>query len=92
VGEVRNGDGVNGLRRSLLLAGARSQVASLWKVADLPTKQLMISFYQGLVRGEGRSAALRRAQLQMLASPALSHLYYWASFTAIGNWTPLPVD
>jgi tetratricopeptide (TPR) repeat protein len=45
VGEVSNGDGVNGLRRSLLLAGARSQVTSLWKVADLPTKQLMVGFY-----------------------------------------------
>jgi CHAT domain-containing protein len=90
MGETRSGDGVGGLRRGLLLAGARTQVASLWRVADLPTKELMVKFYQHLVAGAGRSAALRRAQNEMQASPGQSHPYYWAGFVAIGDWTPLP--
>ena len=89
VGEVRNGDGISGLRRSLFLAGAQTQVASLWQVSDLPTKELMIDFYRHLVQGEGRSAALRRAQLEMLAQPKRAHPYYWASFVTVGDWKPL---
>jgi CHAT domain-containing protein len=89
VGEVRAGVGITGLRRGLMLAGARAQISSLWKVADLPTKELMVGFYQRLVKGDGPSAALRRAQREMLGQPAQSHPYYWAGFVSIGDWTPL---
>ena len=65
LGEELNGDGITGLRRGLLLAGAQTQISSLWKVSDLPTKELMVSFYQHLAKREGRSAALRHAQLEM---------------------------
>jgi CHAT domain-containing protein len=90
LGETHSGDGVSGLRRGLLLAGARTQIASLWKVADLPTKELMVQFYQHLGEGSGRSAALRRAQNEMRATPGQSHPYHWASFMAIGDWTAIP--
>jgi CHAT domain-containing protein/lipopolysaccharide biosynthesis regulator YciM len=90
LGDTRSGDGVSGLRRGLLLAGARTQVATLWKVADLPTKELMVNLYEHLVEGAGRSAALRRAQNEMMARPGKSHPYYWAGFATIGDWTPLP--
>jgi len=90
LGEMSTGEGVTGLRRGVLLAGAQTQIASLWRVADLPTQQLMVEFYRRLVKGSGRSAALRGAQLEMLADPARSHPYYWASFAAIGDWRPLP--
>jgi len=90
IGEVQNGDGVYGLRRALILAGAQTQVTSLWKVSDDATRTLMVDFYRRLLTGEGRSEALRHAQLSMLARPELSHPYYWASFIPIGNWTPLP--
>ena len=89
VGEVQSGEGVYGLRRALVLAGAQSQVASLWKVADEATKDLMVGYYQRLLKGEGRSAALRQAQQSMINSQDRSHPYYWAAFVPIGNWKPL---
>jgi CHAT domain-containing protein len=96
VGEVRNGFGVVGLRRGLLLAGAQSLVTSLWNVGDLATQELMVSFYENLTsaRGpaRGRSAALRAAQLRMLAKPGYAHPYYWAAFLNTGDWTALPRD
>ena len=89
LGDVLNGEGVYGLRRALVLAGAETQVASLWKVADEATKDLMVDYYQRLLNGEGRSAALREAQRAMISSTARSHPYYWAAFVPIGNWAPL---
>jgi CHAT domain-containing protein/Tfp pilus assembly protein PilF len=89
VGEVRNGDGVYGLRRALVLGGSESQVMSLWKVADRATRELMVAYYGGLLRGEGRGEALRRVQLAMMRRPATSHPFYWASFIQSGAWTAL---
>ena len=70
VGQITNGDGVYGLRRALVLAGSESQVISLWPVSDLATRALMVDFYQALRRGEGRSEALRQAQLNLLRDEA----------------------
>jgi CHAT domain-containing protein len=68
VGEVKNGDGVYGLRRALLLAGSESQVMSLWQVSDAATRDLMVAYYKRLQSGEGRAEALRAVQLEMLGS------------------------
>jgi CHAT domain-containing protein len=90
---VQTGEGVYGLRRALVLAGAQTQLASLWKVDDAATKDLMVDYYQRLLKGEGRSGALRAAQLAMLADPEhpeRAHPYYWAAFVPIGNWAALP--
>lgn len=89
VGDVQNGEGVYGLRRALVLAGAETQVTSLWKVADEATKDLMVDYYQRLLKGEGRAEALRNAQLTMMKSKERSHPYYWAAFVPIGDWRPL---
>ena len=78
--------GVSGLRQALVLAGAESQVMSLWKVDDEATRDLMINYYKRLEAGEGRSEALRQAQLQMLRNNEQSHPYFWASFIPIGEW------
>ena len=86
VGEVKNGDGVYGLRRALVLAGSESQVMSLWPVSDTSTRDLMIGYYKGLQAGEGRGEALRQVQLRMLASKNRKHPYYWASFIQSGEW------
>ena len=75
LGEVKNGQGVYGLRRALVLAGAQSQVMSLWQVADRPTRELMIDYYKGLQQGQGRSEALRNVQLKMLRSRDRQHPY-----------------
>jgi CHAT domain-containing protein/tetratricopeptide (TPR) repeat protein len=89
VGTVQTGEGVYGLRRALVLAGAQAQVVSLWKVADAATRELMVDYYRRLLKGEGRSAALRASQRAMMANPARQHPYYWATFIPIGDWRPL---
>jgi CHAT domain-containing protein len=89
LGEARSSDGVYGLRRAFALAGARSQVMSLWKVNDEATRRLMADFYERLFRGEDRSEALRQAQLSILRNPVLRSPYYWAGFVLAGDWQPL---
>ena len=89
VGEVKNGDGVYGLRRALVLAGSESQVMSLWPVSDAGTRDLMIAYYKALQAKQGRSAGLRQVQLSLLANPKRQHPYYWASFIQSGEWANL---
>lgn len=89
VGEVRNGDGVHGLRRALVLAGTETQVMSLWPVSDRWTRELMVAYYRGLQRGQGRGEALRQVQLEMLKDVKRRHPYYWAGFILSGEWANL---
>jgi CHAT domain-containing protein/Tfp pilus assembly protein PilF len=89
LGDVKNGQGVYGLRRALVLAGAQSLVMSLWEVADRPTRELMVDYYKGLQAGQGRSEALRNVQLKMLRTPERQHPYYWAAFIESGEWANL---
>jgi CHAT domain-containing protein len=89
LGDVRDGDGVYGLRRALVLAGSESQMISLWPVSDIGTRDLMIDYYKRLKAGEGRSEALRQSQLKMLTNPQRRHPYYWASFIQSGEWANL---
>jgi CHAT domain-containing protein/Tfp pilus assembly protein PilF len=89
VGEVSNGEGVYGLRRAFVVAGAASQLFSLWQVDDLGTKDLMVKYYQQLLAGKGRSEALRQTQLEMLNDPRYRHPYYWAVFNLSGDWRSL---
>lgn len=94
LGEIQNGEGVYGLRRALVLAGAESQLLSLWKVDDEMTRDLMVRYYtQLLVEKRGRSEALRQIQLERIAtrgeSNDESHPYYWASFIQSGQWKNL---
>lgn len=89
VGEVKNGEGVYGLRRALVLAGAETQMMSLWPVADDGTKELMVAYYTALQAGQGRGTALRQAQLQLLSRPERQHPFYWASFIQSGEWANL---
>ncbi|WP_437299126.1 tetratricopeptide repeat protein [Sorangium sp. So ce426] len=85
VGDARSGDGVYGLRRALVMAGAETQVMSLWKVRDDATRELMQAYYDRLLAGGGRGEALRQAQLAMLANPDRAHPFFWASFIASGS-------
>ncbi len=89
VGEVRNGEGVYGLRRALVLAGSETQVMSLWPVSDKGTRELMINYYRGLQAGGGRGAALRQAQLKLRARAVREHPYFWAGFIQSGEWANL---
>jgi tetratricopeptide (TPR) repeat protein len=89
VGELAAGEGVYGLRRALVLAGSHSQVISLWKVDDTATQELMVAYYDRLLSGMPRDAALRETQLAFLNSTEYRHPYYWAAFIGSGDWRPL---
>ena len=86
-GDVRLGQGVYGLRRALIVAGAESVVMSLWKVNDESTSELMEEYYRKLLEGKGRSAALQEAMRAFRARKP--HPYYWAPFIALGRDAPL---
>ncbi|QUV98977.1 CHAT domain-containing protein [Chloracidobacterium sp. MS 40/45] len=86
VGDVRNGEGVYGLRRAFVLTGAQTQVMSMWSVSDLATQMLMQDFYARLKRGEPRGEALRQARLQLRRQARCAHPFYWAGFILTGDW------
>jgi CHAT domain-containing protein len=84
--EVR-GEGLIGLTRGFMYAGARSVAASLWKVDDVATRELMKRLYTGLFKsGLKPAAALRAAQLEMLKTTQWRAPYYWAAFVLQGEW------
>jgi CHAT domain-containing protein/lipopolysaccharide biosynthesis regulator YciM len=89
IGEVKNGEGVYGLRRAFIIAGAETVVMSLWPISDAVTRDLMSSYYRGLREGRGRGEALRRAQLAILNRKGHEHPFYWASFIQVGEWANL---
>jgi CHAT domain-containing protein len=89
LGDVRTGEGVFGLRRAFVIAGAQTLVMSLWSVDDDITQLMMEDYYARLARGQDRIGALRQAQLSLLADPRVSHPYFWAGFIASGAAGPL---
>ncbi|MBN9390190.1 MAG: tetratricopeptide repeat protein [Chloroflexi bacterium] len=89
LGAIGGGDEVQGLSRACLYAGAGSLALALWRVDDRAGSLLMQEFYQGLLQGSGKSAALRRAQLSLLSNPAYRHPFYWAPFILVGDSSPL---
>jgi CHAT domain-containing protein len=88
-GAVASGDGVYGLRRALVVAGAASQVVSLWSVADASTAALMRDYYAALRQGTGRAEALRQAKRQLIRRGGNAHPFYWSAFIPAGDWRPL---
>ena len=89
-GVPSSGEGVYGMRRAAAIAGVRTFVAPLWKVADAPQQALMERFYKELSAGRSRADALRAAQLQLLKAPATHSFLYWAPVILSGDTTPLP--
>ncbi|SEK79757.1 CHAT domain-containing protein [Stigmatella aurantiaca] len=86
-GEIHLGQGVYGLRRALMAAGAETVLVSLWKVNDNSTHLLMELYYRNLLAGQGRASALREAMLSLRATHP--HPHAWAPFIALGSDTPL---
>jgi CHAT domain-containing protein len=85
--EVR-GEGLIGLTRGFIYAGARRLTASLWQVEDAATSELMGRFYRGML-GEKRlspASALRAAQIDMSKQNQWRSPYYWAAFVIQGEW------
>jgi CHAT domain-containing protein len=89
IGEVRNGEGVYGLRRAFVLAGTEALVMSLWPVNDAIARETMVAYYTGLRAGLGRGDALRQAKLTMLKRKVRQHPFYWGSFIQSGEWANL---
>lgn len=86
-GAIKLGQGVYGLRRALVIAGAEAQVSSLWKINDESTRQFMEAYYSNLLAGVGRTSALRQAMREFRRKQP--HPYYWAPFIALGSDEPL---
>ena len=82
LGELAEGEGMLGLVRTFLYAGASSVAVSLWSVNDAATATMMKDFYKGLSRGVSPNAALRQAKLSMLRQTNITwrHPHYWAPF------------
>jgi CHAT domain-containing protein len=88
LGKEVSGEGLIGLTRGFLYAGARRVAASLWQVHDVATAELMQRFYQGMLgrRKLAPAAALRAAQIEMWRNQRWQSPYYWAAFTLQGEW------
>jgi CHAT domain-containing protein len=86
-GDVKLGQGVYGLRRALVAAGAETVVTSLWKVNDETTVELMEGYYERLLAGQGRATAMREAMKALRQKQP--HPHHWAPFIVIGQDAPL---
>jgi CHAT domain-containing protein/Flp pilus assembly protein TadD len=87
LGKEIRGEGLIGLTRGFMYAGASRVVASLWKVSDAATAELMSSFYQSMERDHlAPAAALRAAQLNLSKQQRWKSPYYWAAFQIQGDW------
>jgi CHAT domain-containing protein len=93
LGKEKRGEGVMGLTRAFMYAGAPTVGVSLWSVADKSTAELMTDFYQRLLGSSAAdsttvpaSAAMRKAQLTMIANKKYSAPFYWAPFVLVGDW------
>ncbi|MCX5954558.1 MAG: CHAT domain-containing tetratricopeptide repeat protein [Cyanobacteria bacterium] len=91
LGGVRSGEGVYGLQRALAVAGARSTLLSLWKVADGRTATFLAKYYQRLKDGEGRAEALHNTQTEYRNSEDtnLNDIRVWGAFQLSGDWRPI---
>ncbi len=87
LGKEISGEGLIGLTRGFMYAGATRVVASLWQVDDAATAELMGVFYKAMLKdGLRPAAALRRAQMELMKQQRWHHPYYWAAFTLQGEW------
>ncbi|MFN2455841.1 MAG: CHAT domain-containing protein [Pyrinomonadaceae bacterium] len=86
LGKEKRGEGVIGLTRAFMYAGAPTVGVSLWSVADRSTALLMTDFYKRLLANAAPSAAMRAAQQQMIAGKRYSAPFFWAPFVLNGDW------
>ncbi|HAK89120.1 MAG TPA: hypothetical protein DCP24_08695, partial [Nitrospiraceae bacterium] len=83
VGDVKNGEGVFGLKRAFILSGAKTLVMSLWSVPSAETTELMTDFYTLMSTGKSKADALRQAKLNMMKKK--SNPFYWGAFVMTGK-------
>jgi len=87
MGKNIKGEGLVSLTRGFMYAGAPRVIVSLWGVSDLGTTELMVRFYNGMLKeGMRPAAALRAAQVSLMNDKRWASPYYWAPFTLQGEW------
>ena len=88
LGREFKGEGLVGLTRAFMYAGAARIVVSIWDVDDKPTSELMVRFYRHMLGSTKLrpAAALRAAQLEMSQDPRWRSPYFWAAFVLQGEW------
>ena len=84
VGKIEDGEGVAGINKAFMKAGAKYVVMSLWSVPEKSTGVLMKRFYENLQKGQSYSKALREAKIWMIENKN-SHPFYWAGFVGSGR-------
>ena len=85
-------EGVVGIARAFLGAGARSVLVSLWAIDDEATTEFMKFFYQELVHGRSASESLNKAMKSMRKSDCFRAVKYWAPFVLIGDDVTLEIE
>ena len=90
-GDVHTGEGVYGLQRALIVAGARSLLLSLWQVPDEATCEFMVRFYTLLKQGTGRFEALVTVQREFREHENIvwRHPFYWGAWQLVGDGGPI---
>ena len=86
LGEIHEGEGVYGLRRSFQEAGVAEVISSLWEVSDAGTQAMMTDFYDRIVAGVPAREALRETQLALIDSPQWGYPYIWSAFMIVGSY------
>jgi len=81
LGQVKNGEGVYGLQRAFIIAGAKSVILSLWKVNDETTQKLMSYFYEEWLKTENKNIAFKKAQTRLKSE--YKDPYYWGAFVIV---------
>ncbi len=79
-----SGDGMIGLSRAFLVAGARAVLVSQWSVSDAATAALMTAFYRGYIQWDNKALALQRAMQALRDRPEYAHPRFWAPFVVVG--------
>lgn len=94
LGKEVKGEGMIGMTRAFMYAGALRMVVSLWSVDDRATSAMMARFYKKMLRGQKQppSAALRAAQLAMWKETGWKAPYYWAGFIFQGEWKQMSAN
>jgi CHAT domain-containing protein len=86
LGKLATGEGIIGLTRGFLYSGARNVMVSLWKADDATTRDLMVSFYDSLLKGASKAEALQSAKLALISTnPVHARPFFWAQFVIIGE-------
>lgn len=87
LGKIAKGEGVIGLSRALIYAGAQNMIVSFWSVSDASTALLMKTFYEKMLNSPkaGLSENLRQAKLSMINNESYAAPFYWAPFILIGS-------